>query len=136
MSKKVNKAIKITYQAAGATTGLVDVISKILDETESLDPINFPDITLVESVDIPGEYLGSFTPDTVGTWRSVTDSATKPGKIVRQYDVVANDADSINDAVGNLNDIDAAGVNAEVDTALADYDVAKASDIVSPPMVG
>lgn len=136
MSYKINKAIPITYQAAGNATGLVDVITKILDETGSLDGVNYPDVTLTENVDIPGEYLGEFTPDTTGTWRTVTNSASTPGKLVRQYEVIDNDADSVASAISSQNDISTAEVNAEVDQALVDYDVAKKSDIVSPPMLG
>lgn len=136
MSYQVGTEIKITYQAAGATTGLLDVVAQILDETESLDAINFPDITLVENGDIAGEYLGSFVTDAAGTWRTVVDSATKPGRIVKQYDVVNYDVDTVGTAVDGLNDVSTADVNAEVDQALVDYGVAKASDITAPPMLG
>ena len=125
---KVNTAVKITYQAAGATTELTDVVSKILDETESLDPTNFPDVTLTESTDIPGEYLGEFTPDVVGTWRSVTDSATQPGKVVKQYDVIANDADSVNDAVAGLNNITASDVTGGTTVSSAEGNIRGGSE--------
>lgn len=120
---KLGSTVKITYQAAGATPGLLDVTSQILDETESLDAVNFPDIVLVENGDIAGEYLGEFTPDAAGTWRTVTDSVTKPGKVVKQYDVTTYD-------------VDPAEVVAGAGQALSDYDVAKVSDIVSSPMMG
>lgn len=165
MSNKVSVPIEVTYQAAGGTVGLLDVTMVIYDESHALDGVNFPDVTMTE-IGSTGRYYGSFTPDAEGVWNILIDSATKPGKVVRQFDVVGHDVDSIGDAVGSLNDvstadiagelatydaptkaeldlgfaalndIDAAGVNAEVDTALADYDVAKASDIVSPPMLG
>lgn len=124
---KVGNPVKITYQAAGATTGLLDVTAQILDETEALDAINFPDVVLVESGDVAGEYFGSFTPDVIGTWRTVVDSVTKPGKVVRQYEITTKDVDSIATPTE---------VKVEADQALVDYDVAKASDIVSPPMIG
>jgi hypothetical protein len=124
---KVGNPIQITYQASGATTGLIDVVAQILDETESLDPVNFPDVTLTENGDIPGEYIGSFIPDVVGTWRTVVDSATKPGKVVKQYEVTTKDIDSV---------ATSAEVKAEADQALLDYGVAKSSDIVAPPMLG
>jgi len=133
---KVGEPIKITYQASGATTGLVDVTTQILDETESLDAVDFPDVVLTENAGIPGEYVGSFTPDVVGTWRTVTDSVTKPGRIVKQYGVVSHNVDSIGESVGNLNDVSSVEVKAEADQALTDYGVAKTSDIVSPPMLG
>ena len=136
MAYKVGTEIKITYQAAGATTGLLDVTAQILDETESLDAVNFPDITLVENAEVVGEYFGSFTPDVVGTWRVIVDSATKPGQVIRQHDVVNYDVDTVGTAVDGLNDVSTADVNAEVDQALVDYGVAKASDITAPPMLG
>lgn len=120
---KLGTVVKITYQAAGATTGLLDVTAQILDETESLDAVDFPDIVLTENTDIAGEYLGNFTPDVVGTWRTVIDSITKPGRVVKQYEITAFD-------------IDPAEVVDGTGQALTDYDAAKASDIVSPPMIG
>jgi len=132
---KLNESITVTYQAAGGTTGLSDVTMQIYDESGALDGVNFPDVTMTE-VGSSGRYEGSFTPDAVGVWRVVINSTTKPGQVVKQFDVVSHNIDSIGGAVGGLNDVSAADVNAEVDTALADYDVAKASDITSPPMLG
>jgi len=125
---KVGTPIKITYQAAGSTTGLTDVIAKILDETGSPDLVNFADITLTESPDILGEYFGYFTPDAVGDWVAVCDSATKPGKLPKQYRVTAKDVDS-------LNDVSTTEVKTQADQALADYDVVKKSDISNPPVI-
>ena len=129
MSYKVGTPIKITYQAAGNTIGLTDVTAQILDETESLDPVDYPDIVLTENSDVVGEYLGSFTPDAVGTWRAIIDSATKPGRLPKQYEVTNRDIDS-------LNDVSPAEVKAEAGQALSDYGVAKSSDIAAPPMLG
>ncbi len=56
--------------------------------------------------------------------------------MIRQYDVIANDADSVANAISAQNDISTAEVNSEMDQALVDYDVAKKGDIVSPPMLG
>lgn len=155
MSYKVGVAIEITYQAAGSTTGLVDVTMEIYDETGAKDIPNFPDVVMTE-IGVTGRYKGSFTSDDEGKWRVMIDSATKPGRVVRDFDVVGHDVDSVGDAVAvtdgkvdtlptkvevdakidALTDIDAAGVKAEADQALVDYDVAKGSDLVSPPMVG
>lgn len=155
MSYKVNAVREVTYQAAGSTPGLTDVTMEIFDETGAKDIPNFPDVVMTE-IDSTGRYKGSFTPDTEGKWRVMIDSATKPGKIVRDFDIVGHDVDSVGDAIAvtdgkvdilptkvevdakidALIDIDAAAVNAEVDTALSDYDVAKASDITAPPMIG
>jgi len=149
MSSKVGTVHEVTYQAAGSTTGLTDVTMEIYDETGAKDISNFPDVVMSE-IGTTGRYAGSFTPDAEGKWRVMIDSATKPGKIVKDFDVVGHDVDSVGDDVATvdgkvdvvdgkidaLNDVSITEINAEVDTALADYDVAKASDIVSPPMVG
>jgi hypothetical protein len=156
MSYKVNTVREITYQAAGSTTGLTDVTMEIYDETGAKDGVNFPDVTMAE-IGTTGRYKGSFTPDAEGKWRVMINSATKPGQIVKDFEIVGHDVDSVGDDVATvdgkvvtvdgkidtvdgkitaLNDVSAAEVNTEVDTALADYDVAKGSDIVSPPMVG
>ena len=121
MSTKVGAAIEIVYQAAGATSGLSDVVATIYDETHSLDGVNFPDVTLTE-LGSTGRYYGSFTPDAEGWWTVIVDSATKPGKVVKSYEVVGHSVDSVGDSVAALNDLSAADVNTEVDTALADYD--------------
>ena len=137
MNYKVNKVIEETYQAAGATTGLVDVTMEIYDETRAKDAINFPDITMTE-IGATGRYYGSFTPDVEGEWRAVINSATKAGKVVRQYTVVAHDVDSVGDAVAvtdgkvdALNNISTAQVNTEVDTALAGYDAATGAEVAA-----
>lgn len=132
---RINEVKEVTYQAAGGTTGLVDVIMEIYDETKSKDLVNFPDVTMTEIGD-SAEYVGSFTPDAVGVWRVVITSATKPGKVVKQYDVVSHNIDSIGGGIAGLNDVSSAEVNAEVDQALADYDVATVGDITAPPMIG
>lgn len=132
---KVGEVIEVTYQSAGGTSGLVDVIMEIYDETKAKDLINFPDVTMVE-IAASAEYVASFTPDVAGKWRTVITSATKPGQVVKQFDVVSHNIESIGVAVAALNDISAAEVNTEVDQALADYDVATVGDITAPPMIG
>ena len=156
MSEKINKVIEVSYQAAGAATGLSDVTMQIYDETHALDGVNFPDVVMTE-IGSTGRYYGSFTPDAEGDWTVMIDSSTKPGKVVRHFAVVGHDVDSVGDAVAvtdgkvdtvttgvatvdgkvdALNDISTSDVNTEVGSALTSYDVAKASDIVSPPMLG
>lgn len=122
MSYKINKQIEVTYQAAGATSGLLDVTMVIYDETHALDGVNFPDVTMTE-IGSTGRYYGVFTPDAEGEWNVLINSATKPGKVIKQFTVVTHDVDSVGDAVDGLNDISEAQVNTQVDTALADYDV-------------
>ena len=118
---KTEEVIDVTYQATKATTGLVDVTMEIYDETRAKDGVNFPDVTMTE-IGATGRYYGSFTPDAEGVWTVMIDSSTKSGKVVKVYLVVAHNIDSIGDAIAALNNLSAADVNAEVDTALADYD--------------
>ncbi len=139
---KVLEAIGVTYQAAAATTGLDDVTMEIYDETGAKDIVNFADVLMTE-IGATGRYKGSFTPDEEGKWRVMIDSATKPGKLVKDFDVTAANINSIGDAVAAadgkidtvdgkvdtaqasidaLNDVSSAEVNAAADTALTDYD--------------
>ena len=119
---KIGEAIDVTYQAVKNTTGLVDVVMKIYDETRALDGVNFPDVTLTE-IGATGRYYGSFTPDAEGVWMITVDSATKSSAVVKTFNVAGHNVDSIGDAIAALNNLSAAQVNAEVDTALSDYDV-------------
>lgn len=156
MSSKVGTVHEVTYQAAGSTTGLTDVTMEIYDETGAKDTGGFPDVVMTE-IASSGRYKGFFTPDVEGKWRVMIDSATKPGKLVRDFDIVGHDVDSVGDAVATtdgkvdtvdgkvdvvdgkvdaLNDVSTTEVNTEVNNALTSYDVAKGSDIVSPPMIG
>ena len=131
---KIDEVIEVTYQASGGASGLSDIIMEIYDESGAKDIADFPDVTMAE-ISSSGEYGGSFTPDAVGTWRVVINSATSPGKVPRQFNVTDHNIDSIGGAVGGLNNISSAEVNTEVDSALSDYDVAKVSDITTPPMI-
>lgn len=127
---KVGVLIEQTYQATKATSGLTDVTMEIYDETRAKDGVNFPDVTMTE-IGSTGRYYGSFTPDAEGFWRVMIDSATKSGKVVRDFKIVGHDIDSVGDAVGALNDISTAEVNAQVDTALADYDAPTKAELDS-----
>uniref|UniRef100_A0A6M3L4L1 Uncharacterized protein n=1 Tax=viral metagenome TaxID=1070528 RepID=A0A6M3L4L1_9ZZZZ len=118
---KTGEVIDVTYQATKATSGLIDVTMEIYDESRAKDGVNFPDVTMTE-IGATGRYYDSLTPDAEGVWTVMIDSATKSGKIVKTFLVVGHNIDSIGDAIAALNDLSAADVNAEVDTALADYD--------------
>ena len=132
---KIGEAIDVTYQATKATSGLIDVTMEIFDESRALDGVGFPDVIMTE-IGSTGRYYGSLTPDAEGVWTVMINSASKTGKIVKTFLVIAHNIDSIGGAIAGLNNLSTIEVNTEVDTALADYDVAKVSDIVSPPMVG
>lgn len=118
---KISEVIEVTYQATKSTSGLTDVKMEIYDETHAKDGVNFPDVTMTE-IGSTGRYYGVFTPDAEGIWNILIDSATKKGEVVKQYAVVGYNVDAVGDAVAALNDISTADVNAQADTALADYD--------------
>lgn len=117
MSHKINTLIEVTYQANGSQSGLTDVTMVIYDETHSLDGTNFPDVVMTE-IGSTGRYYGSFTPDAEGKWNVLINSATAPGKVVKQFDVVGHDIDSVGDAVAGLNDVSTSDIAGE----LATYD--------------
>lgn len=118
---KTGEVIDVTYQATKSTSGLIDVTLEIYDESRAKDGVNFPDVTMTE-IGATGRYYGSFTPDAEGVWTVMIDSASKSGKVVKTFLVVAHNIDSIGDAIAALNNLSAADVNTEIDTALADYD--------------
>ncbi|KKN77831.1 hypothetical protein LCGC14_0355680 [marine sediment metagenome] len=98
---KVGEVIEVTYQAKGSTTGLTDVVMEIYDETGAKDIPIFPDVIMTE-VGSTGRYYGVFTPDVVGVWKVLIDSATASGKMVKQFDVVLHNIDSIGGAVDSV----------------------------------
>lgn len=130
MVHKINTVWERTYQATKATSGLTDVTMEIYDETRAKDGVNFPDVIMTE-IGSTGRYYGSFTPDAEGRWRIMIDSASKSGKVVEDIFVTAYDIDTVGDAIAALNDLSAADVNAEVDTALADYDAPTKAELDS-----
>jgi len=127
---KIGEVIDVSYQATKATSGLTDVNMEIYDQTRAKDIGNFPDVTMTE-IGSTGRYYGSLTPDAEGIWTIMIDSATKSGKIVKTFAITAHNIDSIGDAVAALNNLSAAAVNAEVDTALADYDAPTKAELDS-----
>jgi len=109
----------------------------------------------IDSVTKSGKIIKQFSVvahniDSVGDAVATVDGkiVTVDGKIDALNDISSSDVAGelasydaptkaeLDSGLAALNDIDAAAVNAEVDTALSDYDVAKVSDIVSPPMIG
>jgi hypothetical protein len=153
MAHKVNTVKEITYQAAGATTGLTDVTMVIYDETHSLDGTNFPDVTMTE-IGNTGRYYGAFTPDVIGEWQVHIDSATAPGKLLKQVTVVTNDVNTVvsdvatvDGKIDGLNDITANDVTGGTTVSTAESNIRGGSEtletiktavdaIASIPMVG
>lgn len=124
---KVGQAIEVTYQATKAETGLDDVKMEVYDEGHALDEVKTVDA--MTEIGATGRYYAAFTPDAEGEWQVHIDSATKKGKVIKQFSVVAHNIDSVGDAVATadgkidaLENVSKAEVNTEVDAALADYD--------------
>ena len=138
---KNGEVIEVTYQATGATSGLIDVKMDVYDEGHLIDaPKGVAAMTEIGST---GRYYGDFTPDAEGEWTVVINSIATPGKIVKKYSVVGHNIDSVGDAVattdgkidtldtivdataiqvGNLNNVSVTDVKVQADAALTDYD--------------
>ncbi len=99
--RKVGEVIEETYQAPGATSGLTDITMEIFDETGLKDPVDYPDVTMVEIVST-GRYKASYIPDIRGKWRIMVNSASKKGLMVRDHNVVDHNIDSIGNAVADI----------------------------------
>ena len=122
---KNGTAIEVTYQAAGATTGLDDVKMDVYDEAHAIDVGK--GVAAMTEIGVTGRYYATFTPDAEGEWQVHIDSVTTPGKVVKHYTVVGHDVDSVGDAVAGLNDISPG----DVDTALATYDAPTKAELDS-----
>lgn len=139
---KFNQAIKIDYQAAGSATGLT-VQMDVYDEADVLDSGQSTGAMVEQGT--RGKYSKSFTPDAIGDWRIEIDDGAG-GKAIRHFSVGAENVNSIGSkidtidsavadvdadvvavggAVAALENISVIQVNAEVDQALIDADVAK-----------
>ena len=131
---KSGNPIDVTYQAVKSTTGLIDVVAKIYDETRVQDLINFPNLTLTE-IGSTGKYYSSFTPDAVGVWTVMVDSVTKTGPVVETIIVTAQDLDSIAATVAALENLSAAQVQAIVDGSESTL-LSAIADVAQPAMLG
>lgn len=131
---KTGEIIEVTYQAAGATTGLTDVVMEIFDETGAKDIVNFPDVTMTE-IASTGRYNGSFTPDVAGKWRVMINSVTKAGKLVKDYDVVPFNIQSIGEAVDTM-EADIRGADSDTLKTLSDQIDGLSSGFESAPHIG
>lgn len=125
---KIGEEIEVTYQVVGTTSGLDDVIMEIYDETGVKDTNDFPDVTMIE-IESTGRYKGSFTPDAEGKWRVMVSSVAKKGKMVKDYDVIAYNMDSIGGLMART------GADGDTLKSLSDQlDGITTPD--SPPMIG
>ena len=146
---KVNKEIKVYYQAAGAATGQT-IQMDVYDELQAKSNLT-TDITPGQSiasmteVGATGRYRGTFTPDVEGDWSvQVFDSVNVTGKIVKHYEIGGHDVDDIGDVTGLIKtqtdllpsdpasqvSIDAS-ISASETTIIAEID-----ELESPAMVG
>lgn len=131
MLYKTGKAIELVYQATKSQTGLTDVTMVIYDESHALDGVNFPDVVMTE-LGSTGRYYGSFTPDAVGHWTVLVDSATKSGPVVKAFEVGSADAETISSDIASLNDLS----SSDITSVLSSYDVATVGDVTGQPMLG
>ncbi|RMD50739.1 hypothetical protein D6827_03405, partial [Candidatus Parcubacteria bacterium] len=109
-----NHQIPVAFQEPFGTTGLLDAnfTKKIfLNGTDKTGTVT------VTVTSISGDYYSmSFTPDAVGTWViQVWDSSNSTVKTRFEFDVT-----DIEDKLPDV--LSLANINAEVDTALSDYD--------------
>ena len=118
---KVGTEINVVYQAPNATTGQV-VTMEIYDEAGLKDPVDFPDVIMVE-VGTKGRYRGSFTPDAEGEWENHISLAGGDGQVVKQF------------SVGGFNISGVGTIVSDIDTQLDNVE-AKIDGLDSPAMVG
>lgn len=148
---KINQAIKIDYQGTGSQTGLT-VQMDVYDIADALDA---GQSGVMVEYGTRGKYSKSFAPNAAGDWRiEISDSVG--GKAIRHFSVGAENINSIGGkidtidsaitnvdadvaivggAVAALENISIVEVNAEVDQALIDADVAKDATVAKEATV-
>ena len=120
---KVSEAIQVTYQAINAVSALTTLVMEIYDETGAKDVGNFPDVVMAE-VGSSGRYTGTFTPDAEGVWIiQIENTADGSGKVVRQFEVGAENVASIGGKIDALNNLSQGEALVAADAALSAYDV-------------
>jgi len=143
---KSGVAIIVTYQAVACATGKT-VTMDVYDEAHAKD--NDKCVAEMTEIGSTGRYYATFTPDAEGEWIILMENTTDGnGKVVKAFAVAGNDLDSVGDdvaaikavtdvesgvkaAVDALNNVSTAEVNAEVDTALGDYDAPTKAELDS-----
>lgn len=139
---RVNREIKVVYQAAGAASGRT-IEMNVYDENQGL--VTGSSVAAMPEIGATGRYRSSFTPDVEGDWMvQIRDSVSNSGKVVKHYEIGGSDVDSIGDATGlikvqtDLLPADPAS-QASVQTALDASEaaiIAQIDDLESPAMVG
>lgn len=90
---QVNDAIEITYQAAGAASGVI-IHMDVYDETHNLDATQ--SLSGMTEIGSTGRYYGSFTPDVIGNWTILMyEFPSGKGKVVKKYEVGTHDIDAV-----------------------------------------
>ena len=143
---KSGVAIIVTYQAVNCATGKT-VTMDVYDEAHAKD--NDKCVAAMTAIGSTGRYYATFTPDAEGEWILIMKNTTDGnGEVVKAYAVAGNDLDSVGDgvaaikavtdaesgvkaAVNALNNVSTTEVNAEVDTALGDYDAPTKAELDS-----
>ena len=90
---KINEPIAISYQAPAAESGLVGVVAEIYLPNGQKDS-SFPDVALVE-IESTGNYIGTFTPNAMGTWRVIRHKADGGGQLPSAYSVGGYDVHTV-----------------------------------------
>lgn len=157
---KVNEAIKVVFQAGGASTGL----SPQLDVYDEVDALDVAQSVVMTEIGVTGRYVASFTPDTEGDWHveiddgaggkavkhysvgqfNIADVGAKAATIESKVDIIDNEFSAVDSAVVVVdNKIDAldsqlTATDAKVSILDSHLDVVegKIDSLESPPMVG
>lgn len=139
---KVGNEISVVYQAAGAATGQT-IAMDVYDEAQVY--VSGSSVAAMTEIGSTGRYRASFTPDAEGDWiLQMYDSVNNTGKVVKQYEVIGHDVDSVGDEVAlvkaatdNLpaDPADQSAVEAAI-TASETTIVGEIDDLESPAMVG
>ena len=120
-------AIIVTYQAVNCATGKT-VIMDVYDESHAKDEAKC--IAEMSEIGATGRYYATFTPDAEGEWIVIMkNTSDSNGEVVKAFAVAGHNIDSVGDAIAALNDLSAAEVNAEVDTAISDAALATAANL-------
>ncbi len=141
---KVGNPIAVTYQAPGASSGLT-IAMDVWDEAQvQATTATFASSAMIE-VGGTGRYRDTFTPDAEGDWIiQMYDSGNNTGKVVKAYDVVGHDVDSVGDqvdlvkaATDNLpaDPADQSLVESYIDASETTI-IGEIDDLESPAMVG
>jgi methyl-accepting chemotaxis protein len=129
---KKDVAITVMYVALMKTTGLTDVQMKVYDEAGGL----FSTVTLTEVVSNGGLYMGSFTPDAEGSWRTRIQSAINKDDVQRLFEVNLVGIDDVNTLVTTI-DGNVTSIKGTVESTASDVTSIKgtvestASDVTS-----